>query len=207
MKKELKTTVAILTVAFASFVFCARTNGQNPILGTIDFVGVTTYDTTSLATATRVNLWNSSFVTKSTLDFASVAPGTNVTMGTPWVFNSGTPAVPMPGPSLSPLWNVGGFTFDLTSSSVVSQSSTFLNVTGFGTVSGNGFDNTPGTWSFTSSRANGQDSQTFGFQSNTAAVPESGTVVLFATGGLLIAAVQLFRRKNKALVAITQALF
>jgi hypothetical protein len=204
MKNNLKTTVAILTVALASFVFCPRSNGQpsGPIFGTIDFVGVATYDTTSLATATRVNLWNSSFVTKSTFDFGSIAPGTNVTMGTPWVFNSGTPSVPMPGPALASLWSVGGFTFDLSSSSVVSQSSTFLNISGVGTVTGNGFNATPGTWSFTSSRANGQDSQTFGFQSNTA-VPEGGTLALFATGALLLAGLHFLRRKNKTFVATT----
>ncbi|HEV2966366.1 MAG TPA: hypothetical protein VGW97_05570, partial [Chthoniobacterales bacterium] len=36
-----------------------------PITGSMDFGGVVTYDTTSLATATRVNLWNSSFVLQS----------------------------------------------------------------------------------------------------------------------------------------------
>jgi hypothetical protein len=206
MKTYFKTTVTILTVAFLSFLFSTRADAAGPIVGTLDFVGVATFDTTSLATATRVNLWNSSFVTKSTLDFSSVSPGTNVTMGTPWVFNSGTPATPMPGPSLAALWNVGGFTFDLSSSTVVSQNSTFLNITGVGTVSGNGFDPTPGTWSFTSSRANGQDSQSFGFQSNTAAVPEGGTIALFATGAILLAGVHL-RRKSKTLVDTARSPF
>lgn len=167
-----------------------------PITGTIDFVGVVTYDTTSLATATKVNIWNSSIVTKDTLDFSSVSPGSNPVMGAPWTFNSGTPALPAPGPGVSNLWQVGGFDFDLTSSTVVLQSATFLNVTGVGTASGNGFDTTPGTWSFTSSKSNGQDSQTFGFQSSTA-VPESGTVVLLVPGVLLLGGIHLLRRKHK----------
>jgi hypothetical protein len=198
MKNTLKTIVVTLAVAFGSLMFCAQSNAQNsgPIAGTIDFVGVATFDTTSLATATRVDLWNSSFVTQVGGAFASIAPGTNVTMGTPWVFNSGTPAATMPGPALSGLWSVGGFTFDLTQSTIVSQSSTFLNVTGVGTISGNGFDATPGTWSFTSSRADGQDSQTFGFESNTAAVPEAATVALFAIGGSVLAGGRLLRRKR-----------
>ena len=49
---------------------------------------------------------------------------------------SGTPAMPMPGPATPALWSVGGFTFDLTSSSVVPpQSANFLNITGTGFIS------------------------------------------------------------------------
>jgi hypothetical protein len=64
----------------------------------------------------------------------------------------------------------------------VSQSATFLNITGFGTASGNGFDPTPGTWSFTSSDSNGQNQTTFGFQAQSTAVPEPSTVALLGAG-------------------------
>jgi hypothetical protein len=38
-----------------------------PITGSIDFGGVVTFDTMSLATATRVNVWNSSFVLQDSI--------------------------------------------------------------------------------------------------------------------------------------------
>jgi len=197
---------AILVALAITGFFGQQVQAAGPIKGSIDFIGVVTYDTTSLSTATKVNLWNSSFVSKDTLDFSSVSAGTNVTMGIPWTFNSGTPALPTPGPAKPGLWQVGGFTFDLTSSTVVTQSTTFLNVTGIGTASGNSVDPTPGTWSFTSTKSNGQDSQTFGFQSSTV-VPESGTVVLLASGTLFLASVHFLRRKSKRLLATSWAPF
>ena len=197
MKNLSKTILVIWGIGLLSCgLFCQQAIAAGgPIKGSIDFIGTVTYDTTSLATATKVNIWNSSFVSKDTFDFSSISAGTNVGMGAPWMFNSGTPGTPLPGPAKSSLWQVGGFTFDLTSSTVVAQSGTFLNITGIGSASGNGFDPTPGTWSFTSTRANGQDSQTFGFQSSTA-VPEGSTVALLATGIIFLGGIRVFRLKN-----------
>jgi hypothetical protein len=169
--KRLAIAAFSIIAALGSF---APSVGAMPIQGSIDFAGTVTFDTTSLATATRVNLWNSSFVLQDSGDFSSISPGTTVTMAAPWIFN--------PSTSTPNLWSVGGFKFDLTSCVIVSQSSTFLNITGLGTISGNGFDATPGTWSFTSSDANGTPQSTFGFQTQTAAVPEPGTLALLAVG-------------------------
>jgi hypothetical protein len=162
-----------------------------PISGDIDFGGVVTFDTLSLATATRVQTWNSSIVLQDSGDFATFVPvGTTATMAAPWIFNPST-ATPS-------LWSVGGFTFDLSSSVVVSQSTTFLNVTGTGTIQGNGFDPTPGVWSFTSSNANGSNHSTFGFQANASAVPEGGAVALFGVGAVCLVGGNFLRRKLKA---------
>jgi hypothetical protein len=168
-------------------------------VGSIDFGGVVTYDTTSLASATKVNLWNSSFVLQGKGDFSGIAAGTNVTMAPSWTFNLGTPAMPMPGPMTNSLWNVGGFTFDLTSSSVVPpQNANFLNITGTGFISSTntGLDRTPGVWTFSSSNSNGADHTTFGFQATTDPVPEGSTVALLGTGGLVLAGIYLLRRKQ-----------
>src|SRR3984893_11327140 len=122
MKDVPKRILAILASGLLSCgLFCHQAKAA-PIQGTIDFAGVVTFDTMSLATATRVNVWNSSFVLQDSGDFSSIAAGTNVTMAAPWIF---TPSTNTPS-----LWSVGGFKFDLASSVIVSQSATFLNVTG-----------------------------------------------------------------------------
>ena len=176
------------TLALATFSILLAAGGvvsslqAMPVTGSIDFGGVVTFDTMSLATATRVNVWNSSFVLQDSGSFSSISAGTNVTMAPSWIFNSGTPSVPMPGPATAHLWQVGGFNFDLSASVVATQTANFLNVTGTGTITGNGFDATPGTWSFTSSDSSGQQQTTFGFQTETTAVPEPSTLALLAIG-------------------------
>lgn len=191
--KTLTRTLTAICIAALVLIFgteTARAVG-GPITGSIDFGGVVTFDTTSLATATRVNLWNSSFVLQDSGDFATfVSPGANATMASPWIFNPST-ATPS-------LWSVGGFKFDLSSSIVVQQTPTFLNVTGTGTISGNGFLPTPGTWSFTSSNSNGSNNATFGFQAQSAPnpVPEPGTIGLFALGAAGVISRQMAGRRQ-----------
>jgi hypothetical protein len=196
MKTLSRTILPILaTGLFSCGLFCQQAQAA-PIQGDIDFGGVVTFDTTSLATATRVNVWNSSQVLQRTGNFATfVAVGAMPTMAAPWIFNSGTPAIPAPGPATPMLWQVGGFTFDLSSSMVASQSATFLDVSGVGTITGNGFDPTPGTWSFNSTQADGSSNPTFSFQANSAAVPEASPLALFGIGVLGLIGRQFLRRK------------
>jgi PEP-CTERM motif len=164
---------AALSILVAASVFTPSLRAA-PITGSIDFAGVVTFDSMSLANATQVTQWNSSFVLQDSGSFSSIAPGTNVTMAAPWIFNPST-ATPS-------LWSVGNFKFDLASSVIVSQSASFLNITGLGTLSGNGFDPTPGTFSFTVSDSNGQNQSTFGFQAQSSAVPEPSTLALLGAG-------------------------
>ena len=185
------TKCAAILIAVSTAIICRETQAR-PAVGSIDFGGVVTFDTLSLATATRVNTWNSSFVLQDFGDFSTISPGTSVTMAPQWIFN---PSTPTPG-----LWSVGGFTFDLTSSTIVRQNANFLNVTGLGTISGNSFDPTPGVWSFSSSSSNGSTSTTFGFQSTTQAVPEPGTVaflVVASTAAVLLRQLQRVRARLK----------
>src|ERR1700741_3051955 len=142
---------AVLAVGLFGAVFCHPVKAAQ-IQGDIDFGGVVTYNTTSLATATEVDLWqplqngpsNFARVLQRSGDFANptynINVGDSAAMGVPWIFNSGTPATPAPGPPKSMFWQIGGFTFDLTTSSVVSQPTdgTFLDVSGVGTITGNG---------------------------------------------------------------------
>jgi len=194
MKIFPKTVLIALAIGLSGFVQPAN---ARPVVGSIDFGGVVSFDTLSLATATTVNAWNSSFVLQGSGDFSSIAPGTNVTMGAPWIFDSGTPSNPSLGPAKPTLWSVSGFTFDLTSSVILAQSTNFLNVTGPGTISGLGFDATPGVWTFTSSNSSGSDNSTFSFQANTSAVPEAGTVWLIAIGALALGGMRSLRRQSQ----------
>jgi hypothetical protein len=155
------------------------------INGNINFAGAVTFDTTSLMTATMVNSWDMAFVTNATDDFSGIAPLTAVTFVTPYVFN--------PPTAYASLWTVGGFTFALTSSSVTTQTTKSLQIFGEGTVSGAGFDNTPGTWSFSVTQSNGHTANEFSFQANSAATPtpDSGsTVALLGVGLMTVAAIR-----------------
>jgi hypothetical protein len=209
MTNLLRTTLATAAtgLCLCSF-FCGQVQAASSIQGEIDFGGVVTFNTTSLATATEVDLWqplqngpsNFSRVLQRSGDFANptfnINAGDSAAMAAPWIFNSGTVATPLPGPATNALWSIGGFTFNLTSSTVVSQSATFLDITGVGTITGNGFNATPGTWSFTATQADGSSNPNFSFQASTVAVPEPGTLTLLGLGAGAFARGKLRRRKG-----------
>jgi hypothetical protein len=195
----MKLSKTILAVLGTGLLSCALFSPQAEavqISGNINFAGSVRFDTTSLATATRVKTWFtvdhtagfSDVTGGATGDFAGIAPGTDATMATPWIFN---PSTPTPG-----LWSVAGFTFNLSSSTIVVQNSTELTVSGAGIVSGNGFDATPMTWMFTSQNAGGQNMDEFSFSANSnAPVPDGGSAV--ALLGIALAGIEVLRRKLK----------
>jgi hypothetical protein len=170
-------------------------SASNAIEGNINFAGAVHLDNNNLASATTVLTWFDAFnnagktsvVPGATGDFMFILPGTSATMAQPWIFNPSTPT--------AGLWSVGGFTFNLLSATVVSQSATFLNVLGTGMVSGNGFDPTPATWSFTVNNSNGQPKMKFSFAANNSA-PDGGVTV--ALLGIALVGVEVLRRKLKA---------
>jgi VPDSG-CTERM motif len=150
------------------------------ITGLLNISGTATFNTNSLATATQVTQFTDVTVGGgSTGDFASIPAGTLVAMASPYIFSpsTGTPA----------LWNVGGFTFDLQTSTVVLQNNHFLSITGTGTIFGAGFNPTPGVWAFTSQNSSGRPHSTFTFSANTEAqgVPDSGMTVTLLGLGLI----------------------
>jgi hypothetical protein len=107
-----------------------------------------------------------------------------------WTFNSG---------AVMNFWSVDGFTFDLTTSAILSQTGNgFLAVAGTGTVSGNGFTPTPGaTWTFTTQDPPAGQPREFSFSASTSAVPEGSTIALLGIGGLGMAGVHFLRKKRK----------
>jgi VPDSG-CTERM motif len=189
----IKTILAALAamVVAAGFAVSAQATKIN---GTIDFAGSTMFDSSSLQNATLVAQWRDVFgnlgftnVADTSGDFSGIALGTQATMATPWIFN---PSTPTPG-----LWTVGGFTFDLLSATVEMQTATFLNISGKGTISGNGFEPTSATWAFTVQNAGGTHTF-FSFSANAATqgvVPDGGSAV--ALLGVGLGAIEFIRRK------------
>ena len=190
-----KTILAVLTIGALSCALFSQQAQATATSGNINFAGSVQFNTTNLATATRVVTWFdanhnagfSSVVGGATGDFSGIAAGTQATMAQPWIFN---PSTPTPG-----LWSVAGFTFDLLSSTIVTQTSSFLNITGTGIITGNGFDLTAGTWAFSVQSAGGRRLVEFSFSanSNDNGVPDGGSAV--ALLGLALTGIEVLRRK------------
>jgi hypothetical protein len=189
---KVKKLIAVFALA-AGLVTAAQ---ATPITGFIQFAGSVAFDTTSLATATRVNTWfdvfgNAGFsnVTKGdTGNFLTIAPGTQAKMGTPYIFN--------PSSSTPALWSVGGFTFNLLSSTVETQTAKDLTIEGTGIVSGNGFTPTNMSWMFTTQNSSGANQAEFSFSANSnsvGSVPDSGAAISLLGIGLI--GLELGRRK------------
>ncbi len=191
--KLTKTILAVLATAALTLGSAQAVQ----ISGDIDFAGQAFFNTNSLATATQVVNFRSgagvnhaATVTDATGSFATtVSMGDTASFPSLYQFNPSAPA--------TPLWTVGGFTFDLTSSTVMLQNSRFLVIEGIGILTGNGFDATVGTWAFTSQQSDGSNRVSFSFSSNNAAVPgqvpDGGTTV--ALLGAALTGVAALRRK------------
>ena len=193
MKNITKTILAVIAAGFISSSLSTQQAQAAHINGTIDFAGSVRFDSSALQNTHQVVQWRDVFgnagfsnVAAVSGDFSSIALGTQATMATPWIFN---PSTPTPG-----LWSVGGFTFDLLSATVVTQTATFLNITGTGFVSGNGFESTAATWAFTVQNAGGNH-DFFSFSANlaTQGVPDGGSAV--AMLGIGLGLIEFIRRR------------
>ena len=183
MNKLLKAALSMVAVGL---LWVGQAQGV-PITGDLGFAGATTFNTTSLATATQVTSWFAVVGTTSG-SFLGVPIGSAVTLATSWIFN---PSTATPG-----LWSVGGFTFDLATATIDVQNSGLLSITGAGTLTGAGFDPTPGTWAFSTQSAGGINQASFTFSADTAAVPDGGMTV--ALLGIAVVGLEGLRRKLSA---------
>jgi VPDSG-CTERM motif len=181
-----KTILVFFALGLISCAFCVQQAQAVPITGAITFAGGVELDTGSVNTATQVTGWLDEGGFMPTVQSASGSfsglAGATATFAFSWSFNSGPIAL---------FWQVGGFTFDLIASRIVSQGGGFLSVFGTGTISGNGFDATRGTWSFTvqDDASNG----VFSFSGGSQATPDGGATV--ALLGLALAGIEGIRRK------------
>ncbi|MGD9948355.1 MAG: PEP-CTERM sorting domain-containing protein [Desulfobulbus sp.] len=91
----------------------------------------------------------------------------------------------------NPLWAVDGFSFSMTTLEILPSSPGYLALHGTGTVSGNGFEDTIGSWDF----SNQVNESRFTWSAATTSVPEPTTMLLFGAGLLGVAGI--VRRKEE----------
>ena len=180
--KLYKILLAIVAAASLGLLSSAQ---ATPITGMLNIAGQANFNTNSLLTASSATFTNPHVEGPNTGSFAGLVFPTPVVMAS-YTFD--------PSTMTNGLWSVGGFTFNLLSSTVEQRTTTFLSVSGTGIITGpQGFDPTPGVWAFTSQNAGGQPGMSFSFSANTEAVPDGGmTMALLGTGLMGLAA---FRAK------------
>ena len=178
-----KTIITILGVA-AIAVALTQSARAVPITGNIGISGAVFLNSSSAQTATEAVGWENTVVNGRSGSFLPIANDTAVAMASPWFFNSG---------NLNNFWVVGGFTFNLITSSIYSQDALFLNVVLAGTVTGNGYDATAfnGTLQLANPPANGLTKFTSRLSFN--AVPDGGNTVLML--GVACIGMYLIKRK------------
>jgi hypothetical protein len=184
MKKTLLTGILALGMAIAAHAI--------PITGSIDMSGTATLNSTFLGSATAATAFSAVTVGGAPTGSFAGTFGASVTWsGFSWPSNV----------LVAPLWTfvfgANTYSFDLANVSVFSQSNSFLNLMGSGTLHVTGFDDTPGLWSFTISNSGGGEHSNFEFtfaNSQTAAgVPDGGMTV--ALLGIAFVGLEGLRRK------------
>ncbi|HEX2750270.1 MAG TPA: VPDSG-CTERM sorting domain-containing protein [Verrucomicrobiales bacterium] len=171
-----------LTILIGLLLLQAGINGAQavPINGSITFSGGAVLNNTSVSSATQVTSWMTPQVESrdgAFVPFVSLLDPVSIVA--PWSFTSGF---------VDDFWTVGGFSFDLTSSSLIFQSGGFLNASGPGIMSGHGFDPTPGLWRFTAQDPSAGTPAVFSFSASTTAVaqvPDGGSAASMLGLGLL----------------------
>ena len=199
-KKQIymKTTKLILSAAMTIGLFQGISSVEAAqMTGSIDFDGGVVLDTGVVGTATAVTTWTGAggvglpTVVANSLSPGGSPGGSTVTISAPWSFVSG---------AIASFWSTGGYTFDLTSSSIAFQTGTFINASGPGILKHAGFDDTPGTWAFSTQSPGSGSPTVFSFSAATG-TPVSdvgGTASLMGMGLMGLA---LVRRKVQAIRA------
>jgi hypothetical protein len=182
--KSIKTILGIVA-ALASVGLLSSAQAV-PITGMLNISGTAHYDA-PIASATQITMFEDAVTGgANTGSFGGIGAMVPVSMTFPYIFN---PSTPTPA-----LWSVAGFTFNLLSSEIITQTSNGILIVGTGTITGNGFDPTPGTWGFSQQKGSGT---VLTFSATTeAAVPDGGmTATLLGLGlGGLVGARRLLRK-------------
>lgn len=185
-----KISLRIILVNFFGCLLLATATAA-PIDGHITFGGSVQFDTNNVNTANAVTSWFNTHVESADGDFSSIASNAPVAFTAPWTFDPST-ATPS-------LWSVGGFKFDLFTSTIIFQGNGFLNISGSGLVSStnSAFDPTPGNWAFSAQSPSAGGKFSF---SAAEEVPEPSTVTALLVGSMIFGGAiwRLRRRMGKA---------
>lgn len=152
-----------------------------PITGSIGFGGSYTHNGSSgFSDATDISITSAYVSGVTSGDFLSAGIGEGD------VVNYSSFTFSPTGP-VTPLWQIGGFTFDLTSMVNEFQSDNFLVLSGTGTLSASGFDDTQGSWGFTANNfgssftwSNSTDAHSY--ENPSVSVPEPSIALLLGAG-------------------------
>lgn len=175
----MKSVMKVLLICFVALtsvnVSAALINGSLAVGGTYD--ATTASD---LSAVTDIGL-NTVIANNASGDFLSTIGGPITGTAT------GVASLDAFAPTVFDFMTIGGWQLDLTSLTVVDRTATMLNLTGSGVLSGNGFEATNATWSFSA------ENLTSYSMSVTTVVPVPAAVWLFGSGLLGLVAVS--RRK------------
>jgi hypothetical protein len=186
MKRYSKSIMATFAAGFLSCGLLSQDATATLITGSISFTGQVLYDTGDLSTADAITSWNNARTQgTSSGSFSGIAQNTAANSNVPWNFD---PSTPMPA-----LLSVGGFTFDLLTSTIVNQGGGFLTIQGTGIISSTNeaFESTVGNWVFTSQDTS--NNSKFKFMSGNAPVPDGGSAL--ALLGIGLVTIEALRRR------------
>lgn len=150
-----------------------------PIVGEVLTSGRYTTDSGDLANATHLNI-SIAWTTGGSGSYATAASTAYQVNYTGFTFN---PSLSAP---VDPLWwfsdGTSFYSFVMNSVDVVLQSSTALELLGYGMLYITGYDPTPGIWEFSTRCTNSDCTGRFKFTTEASSVPEPSTLTLLGLG-------------------------
>jgi|GraSoiStandDraft_24_1057298.scaffolds.fasta_scaffold173458_1 hypothetical protein len=152
------------------------------IEGGIAFTGAATPDNSNLTQASQITFGATTVDGDGWGSFENILDGTSVNMYSPLKINP----VDLPNEAL---WTVGGFSLMLTSLTVdtAHSSANALLLSGIGTLSGNGFEDTPGDWQATITTAGSPATFSWSAISGPVeSVPDNGETAILLGSGLIV---------------------